>query len=500
MAPLALIDGEKVPASRSVGPQVFVWRSWRRFYLAGLVFSDTLSAVLALGLLYEIRPWIAAQRVAVLNLNLSYRLLGLVTLGVWLSALALSGAYSERYPVAGVRDYRIPAVTALRLMAAVAVGSFALRAPLSRGLVVMYFPMLLVLSLICRWVLRQGLGRLRERGWAVNRLVLAGDAEAVDRLADHLVRAPAHGYRIVGVCVSGATTAEGDRLRTLRGGHPVFGSPDDVARTALALSADSVVLVGQPAFSQTSLQGVAWQLEREHVAVLVAPDIVELAGPRIRFSPVKGMPLLHITEPRIGGFAKWGKPIYERLVALALVTLALPVFAMVAVAILIDSGRPVFYRQRRIGLGEREFEMLKFRSMVPDAESMLADLLVNNEHDGALFKMRSDPRVTRVGRFIRKYSLDELPQLFNVLRGEMVLVGPRPCLPSETDGFGEAARRRFLARPGLTGLWQVNGRSDIPWEEAVRLDLYYVENWSLLLDAMILFRTLRVVVQGRGGY
>ncbi|MDA8296224.1 MAG: sugar transferase [Actinomycetota bacterium] len=193
-------------------------------------------------------------------------------------------------------------------------------------------------------------------------------------------------------------------------------------------------------------------------------------------------------------------PTYERLAALVLATLALPVFVAVAVAILVDSGRPLFRRQRRIGLGEREFEMLKFRSMVPDAEAKLVDLLASTEHDGALFKMRHDPRVTSVGRFIRKYSLDELPQLFNVLRGEMLLVGPRPFLPRETDRFGEAARRRFLARPDTTGLWQVSGRSDIPWEVAVRLDLSSVENWSQLLEAMILFLTLRVVWSGRGGY
>ena len=179
---------------------------------------------------------------------------------------------------------------------------------------------------------------------------------------------------------------------------------------------------------------------------------------------------------------------------------ASPLLLAIAVAILVDSGRPVFYRQRRIGFEGKEFEMLKFRTMVRGADTLLPDLLSANEHDGPLFKIRNDPRVTRVGRFLRKCSLDELPQLFNVVKGEMVLVGPRPCLPEETHSFGEAARRRFLARPGLTGLWQVSGRSDISWDEAVRLDLYYVENWSPFLDVMILYRTLRVVFGGQGGY
>jgi lipopolysaccharide/colanic/teichoic acid biosynthesis glycosyltransferase len=180
--------------------------------------------------------------------------------------------------------------------------------------------------------------------------------------------------------------------------------------------------------------------------------------------------------------------------------LASPLLLIIAIAVLIDSGRPIFYRQKRIGFGGEEFEMVKFRSMVQDADAMLPELLAKNDHDGALFKLRDDPRVTRIGRFLRKYSLDELAQLINVVKGDMLLIGPRPCLRSETEGFGEAARRRFLARPGMTGLWQVSGRSDIPWEEAVRLDLYYVENWSLMMDLMIVWRTFAVVGGGRGGY
>jgi len=266
------------------------------------------------------------------------------------------------------------------------------------------------------------------------------------------------------------------------------------------MSVDSAAVVGSLCFESTSLQQVAWQLERRDVDLLVAPDVIDVAGPRVRFAPVTGMPLLQITEPRIYGPGRWLKPIYERLLALPLLLLAAPLFLVISLAIFIDSGRPIFYRQRRIGFGGEEFEMLKFRTMVPNADAMLPGLLAENEHDGALFKIRDDPRVTRVGRILRKHSLDELAQLINVVKGEMLLIGPRPCLPREIEGFGEAARRRFLARPGMTGLWQVSGRSDIPWEEAVRLDLYYVENWSILMDLMILWRTLRVVGGGRSGY
>jgi exopolysaccharide biosynthesis polyprenyl glycosylphosphotransferase len=278
------------------------------------------------------------------------------------------------------------------------------------------------------------------------------------------------------------------------------GNPDGLVEVAKRLFVDSAAVVGSLCFESTSLQQVAWQLERRDVDLLVAPDVIDVAGPRVRFAPVTGMPLLQISEPRIYGPGRWLKPCYERLLSIPLLVLASPLLLVIAIAVLIDSGRPVFYRQKRIGFGGEEFEMVKFRSMVRDADKMLPELLAQNDHDGALFKLRDDPRVTRVGRFLRKYSLDELAQLINVVKGDMLLIGPRPCLQSETEGFGEAARRRFLARPGMTGLWQVSGRSDIPWEEAVRLDLYYVENWSLLMDLMIVWRTFAVVGSGRGGY
>jgi exopolysaccharide biosynthesis polyprenyl glycosylphosphotransferase len=231
---------------------------------------------------------------------------------------------------------------------------------------------------------------------------------------------------------------------------------------------------------------------------MVAPDVADLAGPRIRITPLTGLPLLHISEPRLDGLSRRLKAWCERGLAVPLTIVASPVLLVVAIAVLLDSGRPVLYRQPRVGYRGKRFEILKFRTMVTDADTRLLDLQNHNEHDGALFKIRQDPRVTRLGRWLRKYSLDELPQLLNVLKGDMVLVGPRPCRPQEMERFGAAESRRFLAYPGMTGLWQVSGRSDMPWEDAVRCDLYYVENWSPLLDLTILGRTVRVVIAGSG--
>jgi lipopolysaccharide/colanic/teichoic acid biosynthesis glycosyltransferase len=189
---------------------------------------------------------------------------------------------------------------------------------------------------------------------------------------------------------------------------------------------------------------------------------------------------------------------FVRLGAIVLLALCAPVMLVIAGVIRIDSPGPVFYRQERVGYLRKRFQILKFRTMVAGADLQLAELLHLNEHDGALFKMKNDPRITRVGRLLRKFSLDELPQLINVVRGDMVFVGPRPILPRETVNFGQAEDRRFHVRPGMTGLWQVSGRADIPWADAVALDLYYLENWSPILDLKILARTLWVVLAGTG--
>lgn len=476
------------------------WRSWSRSYVIGLLLSDVSAAVVALVLCYALRPRATGSSVMVFDWSVHYRLVGILALVVWLLALTISGAYNGRYPASSIRDYRLPAMTAVRLMAAVAIISFVAKSEVSRLMVVVFFPTLLVVSVLARWLVRQGLSLLQTNGKALNRIVLAGDAVAVRKFADQLAREGSHGYQLVGVCVPPATWNANQELAAKGGWYPVVGGPDNVVEAAEALAADSIAMVGNPSLEQTSLQQIAWRLERRGVELFVAPDMADLGPQRIRLTPVTGMPLLQITEPRVHGFARYGKPVYERLIAALLLVIASPILVAIALAILVDSGRPVLYRQRRVGYAGREFDMLKFRSMVPNAESLLPSLIAQNEHDGPLFKLRRDPRVTRVGRFLRKYSLDELPQLLNVLKGDMVLVGPRPCLASETEGFGEAARRRFIARPGMTGLWQVSGRADIPWDEAVRLDLYYVENWSLMLDLIIVLRTLRVVTGGRSGY
>jgi exopolysaccharide biosynthesis polyprenyl glycosylphosphotransferase len=232
----------------------------------------------------------------------------------------------------------------------------------------------------------------------------------------------------------------------------------------------------------------------------MAPALTDVAGPRIHTQQVAGLPLIHVTTPTLEGGQRVAKRLFDVLAATCLVILAGPMMIVIALLVRLDSRGSIIFRQERIGVDGTSFKMLKFRSMVSDAESRLEELKDKNEGEGLLFKMRDDPRITRVGRFLRKYSLDELPQLFNVLNGSMSLVGPRPPLPTEVAEYGHDLRRRLLVKPGLTGLWQVSGRSNLSWEDSVRLDLYYVENWSLAGDLIILLRTFRAVFSSHGAY
>jgi exopolysaccharide biosynthesis polyprenyl glycosylphosphotransferase len=247
------------------------------------------------------------------------------------------------------------------------------------------------------------------------------------------------------------------------------------------------------------LHHLAWDLEGTSAELVVDPGLMEIAGPRLHVAAVDGLPLLHLSAPTFTGMPRVIKAVTDRLGAALLLVLVAPVMIALAIAVRSDGG-PVFYRQCRVGQHGTHFRMIKFRSMVANADQRQSELVDGNHGCGPLFKLHHDPRVTRVGAFLRKYSLDELPQLFNVLTGSMSIVGPRPPLPEEVTGYSRDAQRKLLVKPGMTGLWQISGRSDLSWEESVRLDLRYVENWTLALDALIIWKTVGAVIRGTGAY
>ena len=250
----------------------------------------------------------------------------------------------------------------------------------------------------------------------------------------------------------------------------------------------------------SALRMLSWSLARSGIDLLVASALIDVAGPRIAIRSVCGLPLLHVDEPQLAGGRRVAKALFDRLAALVALIALLPLLIAIWLAIRFTSPGPAIFRQTRAGWHGREFRMWKFRTMVRGAEALRPGLDALNRHGtGELFKISADPRITPVGRWLRRTSLDELPQLVNVLRGQMSLVGPRP-LPVTDRRYEGEARRRLFVKPGLTGLWQINGRSDLDWEESVRLDLRYVEQWSLALDALIIWKTVFAVVKGRGAY
>jgi exopolysaccharide biosynthesis polyprenyl glycosylphosphotransferase len=413
----------------------------------------------------------------------------------WPLLLAATGAYSERAFGTGSDEYRRVGRAGFLLLAALAMVSYAAALDLSRGLVVVAVPALMVATLLVRFAARCWLQRLRARGSCTTRVIVVGRGGAVLELVDRVRRARFAGMDVVAACV---TPGDQDRVSAALG-VPV-GGLDDVVAMAGRLGAETIAVTSASETAAQYLRQLSWQLEGTGIELLVAPGLIEVAGPRLHIRPFEGLPLLAVEQPRFEGWSRVVKGALDRTVAAVALLLLAPVLLTIALAVRLGSPGPVLYRQERVGVNGHTFTMLKFRSMVMDADRQVEALSADNISDGLLFKMRADPRVTPVGRWLRRLSLDELPQLLNVLGGSMSLVGPRPPLPGEVARYDTQVSRRLLVKPGLTGLWQISGRSDLPWEEAVRLDLRYVENWSMAMDLLILVKTFRAVLSRSGAY
>ncbi|WP_370290672.1 sugar transferase [Nocardioides sp.] len=418
----------------------------------------------------------------------------LIALG-WLAVLAVSSAYEQENFGAGTDEYRRVLNATLIAAALTGIGCYLAQYELSRGFFVLLFATGAPMLLGGRRVLRAQLHSARRRGFLQRRVLIAGSRAHVDELAMVLGREDWLGYNVVG-----AVTPAYDLSETTASGIPVLGDTDDITRSVIRHDADMLFVAGGAIASSEQMRRVFWELEARSVSVVVAPSLSEVSTERIAVRPVGGLPLMHIEPPTWTNAARWGKRTFDFVFALGLVVALSPVMLAIALWIKLHDGGPILFRQARAGLHGETFSCLKFRTMVVDAEARLAELKAAAGVDGMLFKMKDDPRVTRPGRFLRRLSLDELPQLFNVLRSEMSLVGPRPPLPSEVAQYNNDATRRLHVRPGMTGLWQVSGRSDLTWDEAIRLDLYYVDNWSMVADLAILFRTVGAVFASRGAY
>ena len=390
-----------------------------------------------------------------------------------------------------------------RMIRAVVIGAVALgllglafEATAARPWVFGLMPAAGLLAGLGRLVLRRRLHHLRKAGRCSVPVLVVGADDAVSDLIERTLRDPRRGWTVTGVCLPTGASPEGESGIH---GVPVLGDLDGVSDVARRRGHKVVAVCQGPGWTSRRLHQLSWELEDSEAELVVDPGLMEVTGPRLHVDPVDGLPLLRLTRPTFSGVAWIAKQLVDRVGACILLLVSAPALILIALVIKMDGG-PVFFRQTRVGRHGREFRMFKFRSMIVDAEARLPALIDQNQGAGPLFKVRSDPRVTRVGAVLRRYSIDELPQLLNVLGGSMSLVGPRPPLPVEVATYGRAAQRRLLVRPGLTGLWQISGRSDLSWEESVRLDLRYVENWNLALDALILCKTIGAVIKPRGAY
>ncbi|WP_326561765.1 sugar transferase [Micromonospora sp. NBC_01796] len=469
---------------------------WHRPYILILLVLDFGAAALA--------SWVSIQRFekATSGFNgadvdatwfhtVTYLLLPLG----WLLVLWGNRAYDRRYLGIGTEEFKRVVRAGIVVAASVSFLAFATVTALSRLSVATAVLGALLFILIFRLLARFVLHTMRRRsGHAAHRMVLVGTLPEALEVYTAVTRSPAAGLIPVAIHLTDGYAA----ARGMETPVPVYAGRDVLALVR-EVAGDTIAVCGSASWEPGELRRLAWQLEGSGIDLVVAPQLTDIAGPRVHIRPIEGLPLLHVEEPTLSGPALLAKNLLDRVAAGLGLLLLSPLFIAIALAIRISDPGPVFFRQPRVGHEGRTFRVWKFRTMYVDAEDRLAGLVDQNETDGMLFKIKEDPRVFPVGRFLRASSLDELPQLINVLKGEMSLVGPRP-LPADDGDFLGDVRRRLLVRPGMTGLWQVSGRSDLSWDEAVRLDLYYVDNWSLAYDLSILWRTIGVVLARKGAY
>lgn len=425
---------------------------------------------------------------------------------LWLTVLAGFNTRDPRVLGFGADEYGRLVKATLWLFGAIALVSYLGKLEVARGYLLLAFPLGLVLLMYGRKKVRDWLNARRSAGELLHRVVIISGTAGDPRLLSELNTTPTAGFDVIDTIVLGDPAAVDPAGRTevspgdVRAGDARMNAVHAIVPRARALGADTIIIGASARLAPEELRQVGWALEGLDVDLIVAPSVTEIAGPRLRVHTVEGLPLLHLEQPQFSGPARVLKRVFDITGSLVALIVLSPLLAVIALAVRVSSPGPVVYRQTRLGQGGTHFTCFKFRTMVVHADRVDPRTLAPQGFEARLFKLPRDPRVTPIGRFLRRFSLDELPQFLNVLRGEMSLVGPRPPLEREVARYEEHEHRRLLVKPGLTGLWQISGRSNLSWEDTVRLDLYYVENWSLTLDLLILARTVAVVARGEGAY
>ena len=471
---------------------------WARAYARRLLVTDFLVLV---WVVFGVQiAWLGLSSNVVANhadSTINYMGISIAVILLWLGSLGFYGTRGHRVVGIGSTEYRLVADSSGRVFGLIAILAFLFHVELARGYILIAFPVGIVVLLFSRWLWRQWLVIQRANGRFAAKVILVGSAGSVDHLARQLNRQPEAGYLVVGACVPGGVLGA-----ATAGFVPIWGDFDNLQDALARSTADTVVITSSDDLPPDRVRELSWTLEPGRQHLVVAPSLTDIGGPRIHTRPVQGLPLIHVEMPTYEGRKLITKRLFDIVVSAILIGVLSPLLAVVSLVVGLGSKGGVLFRQERVGLKGKPFHMLKFRTMVADAEERLQEVSVLDRVEGndILFKMKNDPRVTSVGKVLRRFSLDELTQLFNVFRGDMSLVGPRPPLQREVEKYENHVHRRFLVKPGMTGLWQVSGRSDLSWEDSVRLDLFYVENWSIIGDLVILWKTTKAVMAKDGAY
>lgn len=477
---------------------------WKRQYCRRLLLVDAVAIVNAVFLAhigrFEVLAGVgphsdsdsASTKTAVLAVLLA---------AAWFIALGVVQSRDISLVGVGSEEYRRVVSATAWVFGLVAVCSLLLQIQFSRGYLVIALPVGLVSLIAGRHFLRRNLGKRRARGEFMTRVIVLGMPDTIGVLCDYLSRSTPAGYKVVGACIPEFGGAPGQFLETPGGPLPVLGDQDSVEIALRLTNADTLAVTAVEKLGQENMKRLAWQLDSLDVDMIVVPGMTDIAGPRLKLRPIDNLPLFHIARPRYDGPPSLGKRTFDLVFAILALVAITPIMVAVAVAIKLNSPGPVIFRQERVGQHGRLFRIFKFRTMVVGAElAQDRERAVTASGAGVFFKSATDSRITRVGRILRATSIDELPQLFNVLGGSMSLVGPRPLVPGEGESVEYFVQRRALVRPGMTGLWQVCGRSDVSEAERIRLDHSYVDNWSSVQDLIIIWRTIRAVLKREGSY
>ncbi|MCU6479917.1 sugar transferase [Arthrobacter sp. A2-55] len=475
--------------------------NWRNSYIHCLRWVDAAIITASLTAAQLARFGFDKSDLKIGNMTVSYWACGILLGLAWYVMLGAWDSRKIRIIGSGTEEFKLVVTATSWLFGTVAIISYAFNLDTARGYILLALPLGSAGILLARWIQRQLLHRKRRFGLSTARVMVVAGPFSAAHLTKSLARQPFAGFTPVAVHVPGLSiNVKGDADVAL--GAPLAGtgeSVEDILDSISRFEADTVALSSGLAMPPHKIRDLGWALADRHIRLIMAPALTDIAGPRIHVQPVSGLPLVHVSTPQFSSGARFAKRIFDIVSSSLLIIVLSPLFVVLA-SVVKATGGPALFKQPRVGLQGQIFEMLKFRSMVVGADEQVAGLIDESDGNGVMFKMKNDPRVTSTGKWMRRFSLDELPQLFNVIAGNMSLVGPRPPLESEAAVYEKHVHRRFMVKPGITGLWQVSGRSDLSWQDTVRLDLYYVENWSLAGDFIILLKTLKAVMRSGGAY